>query len=146
RFMRDTKKLNDLDAIVECLSALAAQMDAKEAAAITAPAAPAFLQAMRDTRDPSTLSALARSLSAVAARMEPRDAPTVTAQAAPVLLRAMKDAKDANNDYGLDLLVDGLSVLAPRMDARDAARVLLQAMQDTKDSNAFCRLALDLST
>jgi tRNA A-37 threonylcarbamoyl transferase component Bud32 len=141
RAMKDTADLSALHWLAQRLSALAARLDAKDAAQ----AAGMLVQAIKDTKDATALSLLARGLSAVAARLDAQDA----ARAAGMLVQAIKDTKDATALYWL---AQGLSAVAAGLDARDAAAVsaqaagiLVQAIRDTKDANALRELAQGLS-
>jgi hypothetical protein len=127
------------------LSAVAARLEAKDAAAATGEAAATLAQAIKDTKDPRALRPLTQGLSAVAARLEAKDA----AEAATTLVRAIKDAKDP---LALDSLAGGLSAVAARLEAKDAAAAtgeaaatLAQAIKDTKDPNALQQPAESLS-
>jgi tRNA A-37 threonylcarbamoyl transferase component Bud32/predicted transcriptional regulator len=129
--MRDTKNSSALQAQARGLSAVAARLEAKEAAAT-------LVQAMKDAKDPDALSWLAQGLSAIAARLEARDA----GPAAAALAQAMRDAKDPRAMYGL---ARGLSAAAARLEPKEAATTLLRAMKDAKDSSALSQLAQGLS-
>ena len=69
-----------LDALAQGLSAVAARLEPKEAAAV-------LTEAMKDPKNATALTPLAQGLSAVAARMEPKDA-------AAELAQAMKDPQE----------------------------------------------------
>jgi tRNA A-37 threonylcarbamoyl transferase component Bud32 len=146
--MKDAKDPSALWSLPQCLSAVAAHLEAPDAAR----AATALVQVMKDVKgDPNGfgLEGLAQALAAAAARMAPEEAAVVTAQAAPTLLQAITDCK---NPSVLDHLAKGLAAVAARMEARVAAAVTAQAviifvqlMKDTKDPDALVLLAQGLS-
>jgi tRNA A-37 threonylcarbamoyl transferase component Bud32 len=147
--MQDVRDPQILDSVVQGLSALAARMDARDAATTSAGAASVLLQAMQDAKDPNALSGLARNQAALTARLDARGAAVMSARAASVLLQAMKDTKDSGTLYSL---AQGLSAVAARLDAEGAAIAtgqaaarLLQAMRDTGDPGTLTRLGQGLS-
>jgi hypothetical protein len=133
-----------LSILAEGLSALAAGMGPREAAAVCARAAATHSQAMTRTNDPYALYYLVQGLSAVASRLESREAAT----AAATLSQAMTGTTDP---YALRVLAQGLSALAARMGPREASAIcaraatLSQAMIGTTDPNALRVLAQGLS-
>jgi hypothetical protein len=145
RALKDTKDRFALEPLARGLSAVAARLEAQEAAVATAPAAATLLQALKDNKNTSALQSLAQGLSAVADRLEAKDA----AQAAATFAQAMKDTKDP---YTLSALAGALSAVAARLEAKDAARstgqaaaTLAQAMKDTKYPGGLHLLAEGLS-
>jgi hypothetical protein len=142
RAMKDTKDSNALRWLADGLSALAGRLEPRDAA----PVALALAQAIKDNQNDSEAFGWQFSaLSALAARLEPSDAGPVAA----ALAQAIKDTK---NPYTLQVLASGLSVLAGRLEARDAAAVtapaaaaLAQAIKDNKDGFALQGLASGLS-
>jgi hypothetical protein len=131
--MKDTKEPNALCELASGLSVLAARMEPKAAATVTAQAANTLVKVMNDTKDPDryALPALAQVLSALAARMEAKAAATVRAQAATTLLQVMM--KDTKYLFGL---AQALAALGARLEAKDAARAattFLQVMKNTED-------------
>jgi hypothetical protein len=73
--------------LAQDLSAVAARMDPREAAATLA-------QALKDTKDPRALHSLAQGLSAVANRMDAKEAADATALAAATVFRSVASAAD----------------------------------------------------
>ncbi len=132
--MGKTTDANDLLALAQGLSVLAARMEAKEAARVSAEAAAVLVQAMSKTTDANALSQLALGLSALADRLESKDA---TATATHLVT---SKATDVN---ALNQLVLVLAALAARMESRDAAATaahLIQALSKTSDANALNQL------
>jgi serine/threonine protein kinase len=124
-----------LESLAESLSAVAARLEPKEAAAT-------LTQAMSKTTNPFSLASLAQSLSGVAACLEPKEATQVCAQAAATLTQAM--SKTTNPD-ALQFLAEGLSAVAARLEPKEAAATLTQAMSKTTGSAALKSLATGLS-
>ena len=93
--------------LMEGLSAVAAHLDARDAAS----AATVLVQAMKSEKESLALVKMAQGLTAVAARMKPRDGMTVLVQA----------VENANDPLALTMLAKGLPAIAARMDAKDAA-------------------------
>jgi hypothetical protein len=127
------------------LSAVAARLQAEDAAALTAQAATTLAQAIKETKDPGASYSLAAGLFLVAARMKGPDATALTAQAATALVQAMKENKEAWHQHHL---AQGLSVVAAGIEAKDAAQaatILVQLMKDTKDPDVLSMLAQALS-
>jgi len=137
--MKDTKDVMALRALAQVLSAVAARLDAKDAAEVTAPAAGILVQAIKDSKTTYPLYDLARGLSALAARLDAKDA----APAAGILVQAMKDTKDVSTLNGLAQV---LSALAARLDAKACTPMLLQCMAHTNDPEALGKLAHALAT
>jgi hypothetical protein len=142
RAMTDSIDESTLSKLAQGLSALAARMEAQDAAQ----AANTLLKAIKDTQDRTAVCYLAQGLAAVAARMEARHAATVTAQAASTLIQAMR--KNGNIPT-LCLQAWALSAVAASMEPKDAANVnrsaawlLVQAMKaiaDIKDTSSDLR-------
>jgi hypothetical protein len=120
------------------LSALAARLEAEDAAQ----AAATLSEAIKNSMTPGVwYHPLVASLSALAVRLEPRDA----AQAAAVLCQAIKDGREAAE---ASVLAQSLAALAVRLEPRDAAQaasILSEAIRNTKDPNAMVALAQGLS-
>jgi tRNA A-37 threonylcarbamoyl transferase component Bud32 len=116
---------DELLALAQALSAVAARLDAREAAAVLVPATDLLVQAIRDTKDSRAKSGLGQALAAVAAR---RDAADVAA-AADTLIRVIPDV---NEPHDLPGLVQAVKALGAHLDAHGAAAVsntLVQAIQ-----------------
>jgi len=130
-----------LEALVQGLSAVAARLEPREAAAVAAD----LTQAMTRTTDPYAVGSLAQGLSAVAARLEPREASLACGQAAALLSQAMSKTTDLN---GVKSLAQGLSAVAARLEPGEATAVaadLTQAMTRTTNQAAWVFLAEGLS-
>jgi hypothetical protein len=156
--LSDSIDPNDLHALgkwSQGMSAVAARMGPKEAAQV----AVLLTLAMKDPKNASSLLQLTQRLPALAARMEPREATQTAAQAATALVQSMRDPKHvsiagsmkgATTEYAL---ADGLSVVAPFMDPKEAAQtaaqaaaVLTEAIKGTKDGNALQSLSQGISS
>jgi serine/threonine-protein kinase len=143
--MAKTNDPGSLSSLAKALSALAARLEAKEAARVSAEAAATLTQAMAKTNDTGALIQLALGLSAAAAGLEPKEA----AEAAATLTQAMAKT---NDPFALRWLAQALSALAARLEAKEAARVsaeaaatLTEAMAKTNDPMALSYLAQGLS-
>jgi hypothetical protein len=135
--MQAMTKTNDPGALLvlaEGLAAVAARLDAKEAARVSAEAAATLTQAITKTGNPDVLRPLAEGLAAVAARLEPKDA----AKVAATLTQAMNQTAYSNVPGSL---AQGLAAAAARLEPKDAAATLTQAMTKTTDSYALGSLA-----
>jgi hypothetical protein len=115
------------------LSVFAAQLEAREAAALCKEAAAILKRAMTQTTDSFTLSLLAHGLAEVAARLEPKEASALCKEPVTMLTQGMSSSM---SPVRLQSLVSSLSFLASRLgpeDARDTATTLIQAMTRITD-------------
>jgi hypothetical protein len=110
---------------------VAARLEPREAARVSAEAAATLTQAMTKPKNAVALEYLEQGLTAVAARLGPKEA----AEAAAALMQAMTRP---DNVGALGYLAQGLSAVAARLEpkeAAEAAAALMQAM--TRKDNAF---------
>jgi hypothetical protein len=116
--MAETTNGGALPHLARELTAVAARMEPKEAAAVCGQAAAILTQAMAKTTDPLALPPLAQGLSAVAARMEPKEAAAVCSQAATALTQAIaKTTESLALQGGLAGLQGSLSAVLLYKDA-----------------------------
>jgi hypothetical protein len=108
--------------LAEELSAVAAHMGPREAAAACSRAADALTTAMAKQTNPYGLGDMARGLSAVAAHMRPPEAAAACSRAADALTAAM--AKETNQ---VGDVARGLSAVAGHMGPREAAAACSRA-------------------
>jgi hypothetical protein len=101
--------------VAHALMVVAARLEPKESARVSAEAVAAFTQAMSKTNDINTLQTLADGLVVVAPHLEPKDAATTAA-------RLTRGVTQSLNSFGLEPWVKGLSAVAPRLTAEDAAK------------------------
>ena len=144
--------------IADALCALAAYMNAEEAARMTARGASVLLKTFENSKDTKELNtllqatfgdaksvassgrlwALGRSLSALAAYMNADAASKVTARAAFLLFKALENPKETSSER-LSTLGYALSALVPRMNPDDAAilaNVLTKALENPQETNS----------
>jgi len=129
--MSKTTDSNALRELAQGLSAVAARMEPKEAAAVHGQVAAALVQTMSETTDYGALGPLAEILSAVATRLEPKEAAAMHGQAAAMhgqiaatLAQAMTKTTDLD---ALMRLAHGLSAVAARLEPKEAVAVCGQA-------------------
>jgi hypothetical protein len=123
--------------LAEGLSALAARLKPREAAAVCGQAAASLCQALSRTTDSNGLLYLAQGLSALTARLGPREAAAVCGQAAASLSRALTRTTDPD---ALGQLAQGVSAVAARLEPRkaaEAAAALCLARTRTTDPSAL---------
>jgi hypothetical protein len=127
------------------LSAFASHLEPKEAAEVAATLAQAMNNfPAKKTGAPYVFPALAESLSALAARLEPKEAAQVCGRGAATLTRLMS-SKTPDSDR---FIMQGLSALATRVDAKDATKIaatLTQEMSKTTNVNSLQFQAQGLS-
>ncbi len=130
-----------MQCLSEGLSAVAARMDANEAAVL-------LIRAMTmKTADPHALRLLAEGLSRVAPRMDRKNANKVCEQAAATLIKAVAFQTDFQSTAEAQdvTLARGLSALAAQMDAKDAVVLLIRATTKMTDESALLFLSTALS-
>jgi tRNA A-37 threonylcarbamoyl transferase component Bud32 len=138
-----SKNPGALEYLGQILSAVAAQLDAKEAAAGCRPAAASLAQALTANKTMYTymLPSLARGLSALASRLEPKEAAEVCGPAAAAIAEVLSKTP-ATDSYPLERLAKALSALAARMDPEEAAALcgpaaVMLAQIMSKSSSSF---------
>jgi hypothetical protein len=164
----DYSRVVDVDVLDDCLSAVVARLESREAAQVAGAltltmkkAEGPFTQEMnglegREGKGGYALLRLAAGVSIVAAHLEPKDAtPVATAliQVIKDIDQAIKNAKDPSRASfdaarALSALGQGLSAVAARMEPKDGAHVaatLVQAINGTTDPKVLSALAQGLS-
>jgi hypothetical protein len=140
-----TKRPEELQRLSHHLSVFAAQLEAREAAALCKEAATTLKRALTQTTDTLTLSLLAHGLAEVTERLEPKEASALCKEPATKLIPAMSLPL---TPVVLQSLVSSLSLLASRLgpeDARDTAVTITQAMTRTTDLSVLQRFGQTLA-
>jgi hypothetical protein len=122
-----------LHLLAKGLPVVVARMELQEAARVSAEAAATLIKAMIKSDGPYFLGFLAEDLLAVAVYMDPKEAARVCGVAAAILSEAM--TKTSISPIGPQMpspaelrpLAEGLSVVAARMDPKEASRVCAEA-------------------
>jgi uncharacterized membrane protein (UPF0136 family) len=122
--------------LTQGVSALAAHMEQKKAAAVCGRAAANLNQALAGTLSLKWWSGLARGLPALAARMEAREAAVVCGQAIATINRVVYSAGFNSKVDGPDL-ANTLSGLMLQMEAREAAAAFIQAISKNAQIRKF---------
>src|SRR5262249_34163118 len=109
-----------LPPLAEGLAAVAAPLEANEAAHGLAEAGALRTQAMAQSTGPVELPPMAKGLAAVAVRLEPKDAARVCSEAAAILTQALAKAR---HPLELRMWAEGLAAMAARLEPKEAAQV-----------------------
>jgi hypothetical protein len=135
-------RYDELGPLAQGLAAVAAHMEAKEAARLSAKAAATLTQAMTKPINGPRFQRLAQGLAAVVARMEPKDAARVFV----TLAQSMSSYSrfEANTNY-LYYALEDFSAVAASLEGADTAATLMQEMTQTNDYNTLLNLAQGLS-
>jgi serine/threonine protein kinase len=132
---------NILVSLAVALSKVAASLEPREAARVSAVAAALLVEELTRAKDYSVLQSLVKGLSAVAVQLESKEAAAAAATITQARAKKFETLTENALWDGLKIVVAGLE---PR-DAAAAAALLRDAMTKTKDGNEVGGLAEGLS-